>query len=83
VFRNIAKNQRPAITKDLNAIYDKYDSNKKDSTPMSQSYISKGNSPAKDQKTTTINIDKRNPPTSAKKRSLSKTHKAQKSTIEL
>jgi hypothetical protein len=27
-FRNIAKNQRPAITKDLNAIYDKYDSKK-------------------------------------------------------
>jgi hypothetical protein len=46
IFRNIAKNQRPAITKDLNAIYDKYD-NKRDSMSVSQAIISKGNSPAK------------------------------------
>ncbi len=82
MFRNIAKNQRPAITKDLNAIYDKYDSSKKDLTAISQSYISKANSPAKDQK---ITADKRNPPpsVSAKKRSLSKNHQQQKSTYEI
>lgn len=66
VFRNIAKNQKPGTTKDLNSIYDKYDS-RKDSTPGSQSFISKGSSPAKDQK---FLVDKRNPPTSAKKKSL-------------
>ncbi len=77
VFRNIAKNQRPAITKDLNLIYDKYDGNR-NSSSASQSYISKASSPAKEQK---IPMDKRNPPTSAKKRSLSKTHNQQKSTL--
>lgn len=60
--------------KDLNMIYDKYDS-KKDS--LSQSYISKASSPAKDHKS--IVNDRRNqPPTnSAKKRSVSR----QKSTL--
>jgi hypothetical protein len=29
IFRNIAKNKQPAITKDLNLIYDKYDSSKR------------------------------------------------------
>lgn len=78
-YRNIAKNQRPAITKDLNAIYDKYDA-KKDSTPVSQSYISRTNSPAaKDQRS--VVTDRRNqPPTSvihsAKKRSVSKNQKS-------
>jgi hypothetical protein len=69
IFRNIAKNQRPAISKDLNSIYDKYDT-RRETASVSQSHLSKGNSPNKDQKV----IDRKNqPPTnSAKKRSVSK-----------
>jgi hypothetical protein len=81
-FRNIAKNKQPAITKDLNAIYDKYDSKREtvSTSQVSQSNISKAGSPAKDTKTSMM--DRRNPPltNSAKKRSVSKN---QKSTLEI
>lgn len=71
-------NQRPAITKDLNAIYDKYDC-RKGSRPASQSFASQGNSPAKESK---VVLGQRNPPTSvsAKKRSMSRGYKLHQTT---
>lgn len=84
IFRSIAKDQRPAVAKDLNTFLDKFDKNNN----TVSSFASKGNSPSKisdagnpPKGRLAVQQQQQPPPPSAKKRSLSKNN-GQKSFIE-
>lgn len=67
IFRNLARNQRPAIAKDLNTIFDKYDKTKENESVVLAKTVSPSNRP---------------PPTPSRKRSVSRGGKSQKSELE-
>lgn len=74
MFRTIAKDQRPAVAKDLNILFDKLDRN----AGTSSSFYSKGVSPGKASEKEPVHKQRNtltqppHPPSSAKKRSLSR-----------
>ena len=71
VFRVIAKDQRPAVAKDLNTLLDKYDKN-----PSTSGLVSKGVSPNRfieKEQPKPRNSIMQAPPLSGKKKSLEKT----------